>query len=219
MKSEPASSGKFGRAIVMGASIAGLWTARALIDHFDEVLVLERDQLPEGPEFRSGAPQVRQFHTLLQAGMEQMRAWFPGLEEELVAAGAVPYDVVGDIHLRVRERGRPNQRKDDAGHTADLVVDALGRRSQTPEWLVELGYASPRESKVNSFLGYVTRKYKRKPNTPMLLIGATAPHDPYGGLVFPEEDKTMVAMIAGFNKRYPPTDPAEFDGFLGKLGP
>ena len=280
MKSEPASSGKFGRAIVMGASIAGLWTARALIDHFDEVLVLERDQLPEGPDFRSGAPQVRQFHTLLQAGMEQMRAWFPGLEEELVAAGAVPYDVVGDIHLRmrgrwyprfpsgwillscsrlllessirrrlrqnpcivfvegvevtglvsdeargrvtgvrVRERGRPNQRKDDAGHTADLVVDALGRRSQTPEWLVELGYASPRESEVDSFLGYVTRKYKCKPNTPMLLIGATAPHDPYGGLVFPEEDNTMVAMIAGFNKRYPPTDPAEFDGFLGKLGP
>jgi flavin-dependent dehydrogenase len=121
--------------------------------------------------------------------------------------------------VRVRERGRPNQRKDDAGHTADLVVDALGRRSQTPEWLVELGYASPRESEVDSFLGYVTRKYKCKPNTPMLLIGATAPHDPYGGLVFPEEDNTMVAMIAGFNKRYPPTDPAEFDGFLGKLGP
>src|SRR5918995_1227828 len=107
MKSEPASSGKFGRAIVMGASIAGLWTARALIDHFDEVLVLERDQLPEGPEFRSGAPQVRQFHTLLQAGMEQMRAWFPGLEEELVAAGAVPYDVVDDIHLRMRGRWYP----------------------------------------------------------------------------------------------------------------
>lgn len=280
MKSEPASSAKFGRAIIMGASIAGLWTARALIDHFDEVLVLERDQLPEGPEFRSGAPQVRQFHTLLQAGMEQMRAWFPGLEEELIAAGAVPYDIIGDIHLRmrgrwhprfpsgwillscsrlllessirrrlrqnpcivfvegvevvglvsdqmrgcvtgvrVRERGSPNQQKEDAVYTADLVVDALGRRSQTPEWLVELGYASPRESEVDSFLGYVTRKYKRKPNTPMLLIGATAPHDPYGGLVFPEEDGTMVAMIAGFNKHYPPTDPQEFDGFLGKLGP
>jgi 2-polyprenyl-6-methoxyphenol hydroxylase-like FAD-dependent oxidoreductase len=280
MKSEPVSSGKFGRAIVLGASIAGLWTARALIDHFDEVLVLERDHLPEGPEFRSGAPQVRQFHTLLQAGMEQMRAWFPGLEEELIAAGAVPYDVIDDIHVRirkrwhsrfpsgwinlscsrlllessirhrlrqnpcivfvegvevvglvsdetrqrvigvsVRERGRPNQGKEASIHTADLVVDALGRRSQTPEWLVEMGYESPRESEVDSFLGYVTRKYKRKPNTPMLLIGATAPHDPYGGLVFPEENDSMVAMIAGFNKHYPPTDPEEFDGFVGKLGP
>src|SRR5512141_1185199 len=77
MKNEPESSSspngeKFGKAIVMGASIAGLWTARALIDHFEEVLVLERDHLPEGPEFRSGAPQVRQFHTLLQSGLQQM---------------------------------------------------------------------------------------------------------------------------------------------------
>jgi 2-polyprenyl-6-methoxyphenol hydroxylase-like FAD-dependent oxidoreductase len=281
MKSEPASSGKFGRAIVLGASIAGLWTARALIDHFDEVLLLERDHLPEGPEFRSGAPQVRQFHTLLQSGLQQMRIWFPGLEQELIAAGAVPYDIVGDIHMRMRGRWHPRfpsgwillscsrlllesairrrlrqnpcirfvegvevvglqtdeqkrrvtgvhirNRRSGSAHgegepvySADLVVDALGRRSQTPEWLVELGYASPRESEVDSFLGYVTRKYKRKANIPMLLIGATAPHDPYGGLVFPEEDDTMVAMIAGFNKYYPPTDPEEFDGFVGKLGP
>jgi hypothetical protein len=46
MNSESASSlshsqnGKrFGKAIVIGASIAGLWTARALIDHFDEVVL------------------------------------------------------------------------------------------------------------------------------------------------------------------------------------
>jgi 2-polyprenyl-6-methoxyphenol hydroxylase-like FAD-dependent oxidoreductase len=121
--------------------------------------------------------------------------------------------------VRVRDRGsRPNQGKQDSIHTADLVVDALGRRSQTPEWLVEMGYEAPRESEVDSFLGYVTRKYKRKPNTPMLLVGATPPNDPYAGLVFPEEDDTMVAMIAGYNKNYPPTDPAEFDAFVGKLG-
>jgi 2-polyprenyl-6-methoxyphenol hydroxylase-like FAD-dependent oxidoreductase len=263
----------------MGASIAGLWTARALVDHFDEVLLLERDHLPEGPEFRSGAPQVRQYHTLLQAGLDQMRRWFPGLEEELIAAGAVPYDVTGDLHLRirqrwyprfpsgsvllscsrlllessirrrvrqnpcirfvdgvevvgllndetrqhvtgvrVRERGRPNQ-DEVATHTGDLIVDALGRRSQTPEWLGEMGYEAPRESEVDSFLGYVTRKYKRKPNLPWLLIGATPPDDPYTGLVFPEEGDTMVAMIAGYNKNYPPTDPSEFDAFMGKLGP
>src|SRR5215211_3632737 len=107
MSSEPVSSlpqarnGKrYGKAIVMGASIAGLWTARALTDHFEEVVVLERDRLPEGPEFRSGAPQARQFHTLLYSGLQQMKNWFPGLDEELVAAGAVPYDVIGDVHLR-----------------------------------------------------------------------------------------------------------------------
>src|SRR6266498_1918176 len=92
---------RFGKAIVMGASIAGLWTARALSDTFEEVVVLERDQLPEGPEYRSGAPQARQYHTLLESGLRQMKEWFPGLEEELIAAGAVPYDPIGDLHLRV----------------------------------------------------------------------------------------------------------------------
>ena len=281
MKSEPANQRKFGKAIVMGASIAGLWTARALIDHFDEVLVLERDHLPEGPEHRPGAPQVRQFHTLLEAGLQQMNAWFPELQEELVDAGAVPYDVIGDVHVRIRgrwyprfpsgwvllscsrlllessirrrlrhnpciqfvegvevvglqsdeartrvtgvqvrsRRGGSGPQEGDSVYTADLVVDALGRRSQTPEWLVEMGYPAPKESEVDSFLGYVTRKYRRKPNTPMLLVGAMPPHDPYAGLVFLEEDDTMVAMIGGYNKNYPPTDPAAFDAFVEKLGP
>ena len=112
MNAEPDSNSsvkgkRFGRAIVLGASIAGLWTARALLDHFEEVLVIERDHLPEGPEFRSGAPQVRQFHTLLQSGLLQMREWFPGLQEELIAAGAVPYDIIGDVHLRIRNRWQP----------------------------------------------------------------------------------------------------------------
>jgi 2-polyprenyl-6-methoxyphenol hydroxylase-like FAD-dependent oxidoreductase len=285
MKNEPvstsSSSGKrFGKAIIMGASIAGLWTARALIDHFEEVLVLERDHLPEGPEFRSGAPQVRQFHTLLQSGLQQMKEWFPGLDEELIAAGAVPYDVIGDIHLRVgnrwlpqfpsesillscsrlllessirrrlrqnpcirfvegvevaglqsdeekrrvtgvrirNRRGGSDGQETDPIYEADLVIDALGRRSQTPEWLVEMGYPAPKESEVDSFLGYVTRKYKRKPNTPMILIIATPPNDPYGALVFPEENDTMVVLIGGYNKHYPPTDPGEFDAFVRVLG-
>src|SRR5215207_10992697 len=106
-RSQSQDGKKFGTAIVMGASIAGLWTARALIDHFEEVLVLERDTLPEGSEHRPGAPQVRQFHTLLLSGLQQMKVWFPGLEEELISAGAVPYDVIGDIHMRMRNRWYP----------------------------------------------------------------------------------------------------------------
>ena len=206
---------RFGKAIVMGASIAGLWTACALSDHFEEVILVERDHLPEGPEFRSGAPQVRQYHTLLHSGLQQMKTWFPGLYEELVSAGAEPYDIVNDIHLRMRNRWFPRYpsgyillscsrlllessirrrlkqfsnvhfmeemevtglQSDEGGqrvagvrirargasndpqavtvHFADLIVDALGRRSQTPEWLVELGYSAPEESEVDAFLGY-----------------------------------------------------------------
>lgn len=281
LPTQPATGKKFGRAIVMGASIAGLWTARALMDHFEQVWLLERDHLPEGAEFRSGAPQARQYHGLLKAGLDQMKLWFPGLDEELISAGAVPYDMTQDTRVRVRGRWYPQFRSglillscsrlllessirrrlrqnpcirfiegvevaglqsdeakrritgvrirnrragSDRGEpepilTADLVVDATGRRSKTPEWLVELGYTPPKESEIDSFLGYVTRRYKRKPNTPLMLIGATPPSEPYGGLVLPEENDTMVALIAGFNNHYPPTDPHEFDGFAGRLGP
>ena len=270
----------FGKAIVMGASIAGLWTARALSDCFEEILVLERDQLPEGPAFRSGTPQARQFHTLLLSGLRQMDEWFPGLDEELISAGAIPFDPVGDIQVhaahrwypqfpsgqrllscsrqllessirrRLRQnprvhilegvevvglegsddnrrvsgvlsrayRGAPDQPEAVTVHQANLVVDALGRRSQTPEWLAKLGYPPPQESEVDSFLGYVTRKYKRKPDTPMLMIVATPPDDPYGGLIFPEENNTMTAFMAGYNKCYPPTDPVEFEAFAHHLG-
>src|SRR5919197_3306369 len=37
---------------------------------------------------------------------------------------------------------------------ADLVVDASGRDSKAPDWLAEIGYERPRETKINGFLGY-----------------------------------------------------------------
>ena len=36
-------------AVVLGGSVAGLCAAGALAPHFDEVLVLERDELPPMP--------------------------------------------------------------------------------------------------------------------------------------------------------------------------
>ena len=66
------------RALVLGASMAGLWTARVLADTFDEVVVLERDRLPDGVAPRPGAPQARQYHVLLLRGLQLLRAYFPG---------------------------------------------------------------------------------------------------------------------------------------------
>lgn len=57
-----------GRAVILGASMSGLAAARAVSDAFDEVAVLERDPLPEGPETRAGAPQTDHPHVLLEAG-------------------------------------------------------------------------------------------------------------------------------------------------------
>jgi len=77
------------RAVVIGASMAGLLAARVLADHFAAVDVIERDRLPDGPEFRNGVPQSRHAHVLLRAGLDVLDRLFPGFATELERAGAV----------------------------------------------------------------------------------------------------------------------------------
>jgi 2-polyprenyl-6-methoxyphenol hydroxylase-like FAD-dependent oxidoreductase len=74
--------------VVIGASMAGLLTARVLADRLDWVTIIERDALPDGPEARKGVPQGRHAHGLLPSGEAVIRDLFPGLMEELVAGGA-----------------------------------------------------------------------------------------------------------------------------------
>ncbi|NMH77186.1 FAD-dependent oxidoreductase [Pseudonocardia xinjiangensis] len=78
-----------GRAVVLGASMAGLLAARVLSDHAEEVVVIERDAADTGYEPRPGVPQGSQVHALLPAGQVQLERWFPGFAEEALAAGAV----------------------------------------------------------------------------------------------------------------------------------
>jgi 2-polyprenyl-6-methoxyphenol hydroxylase-like FAD-dependent oxidoreductase len=77
-----------GGAVVIGASMAGLLAARVLADRFDQVTVLDRDDLPDGADSRKGVPQGRHAHGLLASGELVLRDLFPGLMEELVTAGA-----------------------------------------------------------------------------------------------------------------------------------
>ncbi|HEY0495801.1 MAG TPA: hypothetical protein VGD48_08650, partial [Kutzneria sp.] len=76
------------RAVVLGASVAGLMAARVLSDHAEEVVIIERDgtdnTLP-----RPGVPQGTQVHALLKAGEVQLARWFPGFVDEAVAMGMV----------------------------------------------------------------------------------------------------------------------------------
>lgn len=85
------------RAVVMGASMAGLVTARVLVDHFDEVILVERDALPQGAEGRKGAPQGRHLHALLQRGAQLLEALFPGIGADLRRGGALDVDFSRDV--------------------------------------------------------------------------------------------------------------------------
>src|SRR5262245_9278797 len=78
------------RAIVVGAGMGGLTAARALANHFESVLVLERDALPDGPEHRAGIPQGKHVHLLLAGGQQALAELFPGFEDDLGRSGAVP---------------------------------------------------------------------------------------------------------------------------------
>ena len=69
--------------------MAGLLAARVLADHFAEVEIIERDRLPDGPEFRNGVPQSRHAHVLLRAGLDALDRLFPGFAADLKGAGAV----------------------------------------------------------------------------------------------------------------------------------
>src|SRR6476619_982697 len=78
--------------IVVGASIAGLLTARALSEVVDEVVVLERERLTDSVAPRGHVAQGRHIHLLLSAGLDRLVGWFPGIEEELERRGAAPTD-------------------------------------------------------------------------------------------------------------------------------
>jgi 2-polyprenyl-6-methoxyphenol hydroxylase-like FAD-dependent oxidoreductase len=84
-------------AVVIGGSIAGLLAARVLSDHFDLVTVIERDRYPAAPAPRPGVPQSRHVHALLARGLNILEKLFPGLSDELIAAGAVEIEVGSDL--------------------------------------------------------------------------------------------------------------------------
>ncbi|WP_447006851.1 FAD-dependent oxidoreductase [Saccharothrix isguenensis] len=75
-------------AVVLGASMGGLLAARALAGVYDRVTVVERDALPVAAGHRRGVPQDKHFHTILLRGAQVLDAMFPGLTDDLVAAGA-----------------------------------------------------------------------------------------------------------------------------------
>lgn len=270
-------------AIVLGGSMAGIWTARVLANHFTRVTIVERDQLSAQAEHRPGVPQDRQYHILLRRGLQIMEELFPGAERELLEAGAIQFDQINDVKtkfqgqwlpqypsgefllacsrvllettlrerlrrypqveirdgtevtglvadegrrrvtgVRTRRRRGP-ERGTESIIEADFIVDASGRNSRTPGWLASLGYPRPEETVINPHLGYVSRYYRQpeghSTQWQMMYVLPNPPAGTRSGLIFPQEDKVWVVMMAGANKDYPPTDAAGFDAFARSIDP
>jgi 2-polyprenyl-6-methoxyphenol hydroxylase-like FAD-dependent oxidoreductase len=78
-------------ATIIGGSIAGLTAARVLTNHFAKVTIIERDP-PRAASYRTGVPQGRHPHVLLGLGRKLLEEMFPGLFQQLLADGAVPFN-------------------------------------------------------------------------------------------------------------------------------
>jgi len=98
LKSRVSENGAQGRhAVVLGGSLAGLLAARVLSDHFEQVTLIERDAYTETTEARRGMPQANHVHGLLARGREILEELFPGVQDEMIVAGAPVVDMANEI--------------------------------------------------------------------------------------------------------------------------
>ena len=144
------------RAVVIGASIAGLLAAHALSDSYGQVTVIDRDELPDTPTHRRGVPHGRHLHALAARGQQALEELLPGLTVALIADGAPSGDLLADArfylsghrlrqgrsglmllcasrpllehHIRARTRTIPNLRFVDRCDVAGLVTSTDGHR-------------------------------------------------------------------------------------------
>ncbi len=262
-------------AVVIGGSMAGILTARVLLDSFEQVTIIDRDVFPETPEHRKGVPQSHHAHGLLVPGRVIINELFPGIMNDLRADGAtesagdIPFVIVSpagklkpppgstdqkilafsryllEWHMRerlkrmggvrlientevtrllgsddsLRVTGVATRKRGVEGEEgtvlADLVIDASGRTSHAPRWLIELGYEAPVEEKINSGISYASRFYEKPAHFPndwvSVLVNRRPPDNPRAGLVLPVEHNRWHVTLGGMAGHVVPTDE---EGFL-----
>ncbi|QKZ24945.1 FAD-dependent monooxygenase [Streptomyces chartreusis] len=254
-------------------------TARVLSEVTD-VLLIERDVLPEGPESRTGLPQARHTHLLWSGGADAIEGLLPGTAKELDAVDAhrIPlttgmvalspqgwYRRWAESHYAItcsrdlldwvirqrvlREAGNRitvmertsvvgltgtsamvtgvTIRREDTGEEdtllADLVVDASGRASRTPQWLATLGVQAPAVREVDSGLVYASRLYQAPDELPadwpIINVQANPRGDGpgQGGVITLLEGGRWLVTLHGTRGGQPTKDADDFPRFARKL--
>lgn len=101
------SEGPGRHAVVVGGSIGGMLAARVLSEHYDRITLIERDHLPEGSGNRPGVPQARHLHFFLKRGLMVVEELFPGIKDDLLAAGSHLLDQGKDFRILYRSGWSP----------------------------------------------------------------------------------------------------------------
>ncbi|MBF6072418.1 FAD-dependent monooxygenase [Nocardia farcinica] len=101
---------------------------------------------------------------------------------------------------------------------ADLVVDATGRVSRSPEWLQEFGYEAPEEKEMRSHIGYATVEARLPegalPDGVAGVLSHPHPGNCRGAAVVPADNGVYLIAGLGMMAQDPPKD---VDGFLAHL--
>lgn len=123
------------------------------------------------------------------------------------------------IGLKIEPRRRGSTVPADSLR-ADLIVDASGRSSKTPEWLAAFGYKPPSETSINSHLGYATRMFRLPPDALpdwKAVFMLTSRAVPKGGVFTLVEDDLWMLTLAGIGDAKPPTDEDGLATFIADL--
>ena len=102
--------------------------------------------------------------------------------------------------------------------TADLVIDATGRVSRSPEWLRDLGYPEPVEKEMRSHIGYATVEVTLPEGIfsdgVEGVLSHPHPGNTRGAAVVPADNGVYLVAGLGMMDSDPPKD---MDGFLAHL--
>lgn len=105
-------------------------------------------------------------------------------------------------------------RAKDREWRADLVVDATGRGSKVLAWLDAVGFAAPREERIEVGVTYTTRLFERRPEQLSGDLAAVVPATPNGkrgGVILAQEhDRWSVTLFDHFGSGAP----ADLNGFV-----
>ena len=100
---------------------------------------------------------------------------------------------------------------------ADLVVDATGRTSRTPEWLDAHGYEPPATEEVSVDLAYTTAVVERPPEDDRVITVSPSAPDRRGGTAVPAEDGRWIVTLFGLHGDHAPTDVEGFEAYANSL--
>lgn len=101
--------------------------------------------------------------------------------------------------------------------SADLIVDATGRRSRTHQWLADHGYPSPAVDRVDVDLAYGTVAIERPPDNREAYLCAPSVPDAKGGTAVPAEGDRWIVTLFGMHGDHPPTDQEQYIEYAEQL--